>query len=364
MQIKFLKTPWQRSWGATLSRGLGEQVLIFVYSTPSPRLFHTFLCPPLRIIALEHEHNLTPVFDQVVQPNQFVSIPPARIIIECDPKFLLPELQVIAETLSRNYPEAAAWNETVSLDRLLFAILAHAVIDMRRVNERAKLPDGTVDERLRRTFTAVERGSFISSAGYIQEFGHEYSLPVTVIRVARELLKFEKPYMDELLAASVAGGSWQRDFPKNCIRCNSPGIWRMAIEPPIAFLSIEESWRYQRPENFVPLCSKCAYRIKWNKDSEKRHQLVLGVWGPRFEAFERWHKMRLAGTLPEDWSRQDYPLWPSDYGGITWETGSGALEHVAPRPPENITYTERHRAMLEKALARKLQKGCLVTPPT
>ena len=51
MQIRLLTTPWQRAWGAMFRRSLGETVLIFVYPHPAARSFHTYFCPPLRIVA-------------------------------------------------------------------------------------------------------------------------------------------------------------------------------------------------------------------------------------------------------------------------------------------------------------------------
>ena len=52
-QIKLLTTPWQRAWGAMFRRSLGETVLVFVYPHPAERSFHTYFCPPLRIMALD-----------------------------------------------------------------------------------------------------------------------------------------------------------------------------------------------------------------------------------------------------------------------------------------------------------------------
>ena len=53
MRIKNLTTPWQRSLGAMFHRHLGDTILLFAYPHPAARLFHTYFCPSLRIIALD-----------------------------------------------------------------------------------------------------------------------------------------------------------------------------------------------------------------------------------------------------------------------------------------------------------------------
>lgn len=83
MRIKNLTTPWQRSLGAMFHRHLGDTVLLFTYPHPAPRLFHTYFCPSLRIIALDDDGET--LFDQVVSPGQFVSLPACRLIVEADP---------------------------------------------------------------------------------------------------------------------------------------------------------------------------------------------------------------------------------------------------------------------------------------
>jgi len=88
MDLKQLTTPWQRFRGAMFQKRLGETVLIFSYPHAAPRLFHTFFCPPLRIIALDDDREV--LFDQVKQPGQFVRLPASRLIVEADPEQELP----------------------------------------------------------------------------------------------------------------------------------------------------------------------------------------------------------------------------------------------------------------------------------
>jgi len=83
MNVKQLTTPWQHFRGAMFRKRLGETVLLFAYPHPAPRLFHTFFCPSLRIIALDNAGEIC--FDQVKQSGRLVRLPASRLIIEADP---------------------------------------------------------------------------------------------------------------------------------------------------------------------------------------------------------------------------------------------------------------------------------------
>ncbi|MBC8508193.1 MAG: hypothetical protein H8D34_25310, partial [Chloroflexi bacterium] len=85
-----LSSPWARARGAMFRGKLGKTVLVFIYPYAAPRLFHTFFCSPLHILALNGEGGI--VFDQIVSPNRFIQIPASRIIIESDPDTELPPL--------------------------------------------------------------------------------------------------------------------------------------------------------------------------------------------------------------------------------------------------------------------------------
>ena len=87
MHVQHLTTPWQRSRGAMFRKRLGETVLLFAYPQTAPRIFHTFCCPPLRILALDDAGEI--LFDQVRQPSQFVRLPASRLIVEADPNLPL-----------------------------------------------------------------------------------------------------------------------------------------------------------------------------------------------------------------------------------------------------------------------------------
>jgi hypothetical protein len=98
MNVKHLTTPWQRSRGAMFQNRLGETVLLFAYPLAAPRLFHTFFCPPLRVIALDDDGEI--LFDQIKQPGEFFRLPAVHLIIEADPAYELPAESL--QELARN----------------------------------------------------------------------------------------------------------------------------------------------------------------------------------------------------------------------------------------------------------------------
>jgi hypothetical protein len=56
--------------------------------------------------------------------------------------------------------------------------------------------------------------------------------------------------------------------------------------------------------------------------------------------------------MPE-WDKLAYPLWPKEYGGAAWETGSGALEYATPRLPNGVARTANHDEVFWRALRVK-----------
>ncbi len=97
IRIRKLGSWLEKSLGVMFRRVLGSEVFLFTYGRPAERIFHTYFCPPLRILALTDEGH--PLVDSVVQPGKFVRLPPARLIVECAPELdLTPiELRKIAE---------------------------------------------------------------------------------------------------------------------------------------------------------------------------------------------------------------------------------------------------------------------------
>ena len=119
---------------------------------------------------------------------------------------------------------------SIRMDSLLFALLAEAVADIRRIREAHQ---GEVKPEIqRRKFEAWERGQIVSSAGFLLDFSRAWNLPDGAVKLSYSVLQVEEPYLDELVAASVAGIPWRHEFPNACMRCGKPGSWRPILNPP------------------------------------------------------------------------------------------------------------------------------------
>ena len=96
------------------------------------------------------------------------------------------------------------------------------------------------------------------------------------------------------------------------------------------------------------MCNRCAARFKVAKNANIRHDLGGSFWGLRFKALERWYNALLGkdGHLPHSWDKTKYPLWPEEYGGDTWETGSGAIKHVDAQWPFQVERTQEQLSFL------------------
>jgi hypothetical protein len=351
MRLHFLISSHERALGAMFFKDLQEDIFAFVYPDPAPRSFHTFFCPPLRIVALSSQGCI--LFDEVILKPRLVKLPACRYVIETGPKVdYRPFVQTIL-SVSPSLPQLGALEAGVQMDSLLFALLAEAVADIRRIREAHH---GEVRSDIQRQkFEAWERGQMVSSAGFLLDFSRAWSLPEGAVRLSRSVLRVEEPYLDELVAASVAGIPWRHEFPNHCMRCGKPGSWRPILSP-IPEAPVEITWRYQRPENAVPICHHCTETLNLLRDESLLIDLAWGLWGPRFEAFWQWHKAVQENCLPE-WDPYAYPLWPPEFGGQTWETGSGALKYAEPRPPHGIAHNEQHLAALRRALYSKTFRG-------
>ncbi|MCZ7547593.1 MAG: hypothetical protein M5U11_00345 [Anaerolineales bacterium] len=351
MRLHFLTDSVQRSLGAMLMRDLKEDVLAFIYPSAAARTFHTFFCPPLRIVALDETGQV--LFDEVITKWRFVKLPACQYVIETAPKVnyhpFIPTIIRVAPDL----PQTGALDPSLRMDSLLFALLAEAVADIRRIREahRGRLRP----EIQRKKFEVWERGQIVSSAGFLLDFSRAWNLPVGAVRLSHAVLAAEEPYLEELVAASVAGIPWRQAFPNACMRCGKPGSWRSILQPsPKA--PVEHTWRYQRPENAVPLCHHCTETLELLRRSDLQTDLAWGLWGPRFEALWQWHKAFQEKRLP-DWDSCNYPLWPPAYGGETWESGSGSLKDVEPRPPYGIQRSDQHLAALRRVLFSRKFRG-------
>jgi hypothetical protein len=240
------------------------------------------------------------------------------------------------------------------MDQLLFSLLAEAVADMRRIREAHQ---NKIDSKIQRQrFAAWERGQIVSSAGFILDFSDSCDLPDGAVKLSYSVLKAEEPYIDEIVAASVGGIPWRHEFPSHCIRCGKPASWRPILSPP-SNAPVEILWRYQRPENAIPICHHCTATLNLLRDESLQVDLVWGLWGPRFEALWQWHRAIRTKRLPNDWDPYTHPLWPQAYGGDAWETGSGVLKFAEPRPPNQVLRSEQHMQALRRGLFSKKFRG-------
>ncbi len=351
MRLHILADSVQRSFGAMFMRDLKQDLLAFIYPTAAPRLFHTFFCPPIRIVAVSSLGCI--LFDEVISKWRFVKLPACTYVIETGPEVdYRPFVQTILST-APDLPQAGALDASVRMDSLLFALLAEAVADIRRIREIH--PKGIRPEVQRQKFETWERGQIVSSAGFLLDFSRAWSLPSGAVRLSHAMLEAEKPYLEELVAASVAGIPWRHIFPNACLRCGKPGSWRSILRPsPQA--PVEQTWRYQRPENAVPLCHHCTETLELLRRADLQTDLAWGLWGPRFEALWQWHNAALEGRLP-DWDSCAYPLWPPEFGGETWESGSGSLKYAEPRPPHGVQRSAQHLDALRRALFSRKFRG-------
>lgn len=352
MQLRFLLTSQQRAYGAMLMKDLDDQILAFIYPSESKRTFHTFFCPPMRMVALNANGHI--VFDEVVPAWRWVRLPDCQYVIECGEKVnYFPYIKTIL-SVCHELPQVGSLDESLSMDNLLFALLAEAVADIRRIRD---VHQGEVKPEVqRKKFDVWERGQIVSSAGFLLDFSKAWSLPEGAIKFSYEVLKAEEPYLDEIVAASVAGIPWRHEFPIECMRCGKRASWRPVLRA-LPDTPVEVSWRYLRPENAFPICHHCAETLRLLRNEDLQFDLVWGLWGERFEALWRWHHAMKENRLPVDWDMYTYPLWPREFGGDTWESGSGHLQFAEPRPPREIRRSEEQMQTLRRALYSNKFRG-------
>jgi hypothetical protein len=294
------------------------------------------------------------LFDQVVPSGQFVKLPPARLVIETDPgcNLNLEDLHKLVQDAPGTQTTSGAWHVNTSIDRLLFALFREAVADIRRVHEAHSRSGEVRPQVLREKFAPWERGQLSNSAGFLLEFSHICDLPETALDLSWQVLEAEASCIDEITAASLAGVPWQRNYPARCLRCAKTASWRPVLSAPDGLIP-EAAWRYERPENHVPLCRRCAAWLDWSERGRLRYDLAQGLWGMRFDAFGTWHTAAGKGRLPWDWDKENYPLWPQSFGGDSWATGSGAWKYADPQPPQGVRRTNAHRNALSRILNGK-----------
>lgn len=350
-KITWISLPAEDSPGAQGRKSLGDEILAFVYPVAARRVYSTFSCPRLRIVAID-EKKRAAIFDKTIPASRFVVLPPTRLVLEMDPGVdyddLLPEL--LAKIVEPIPSERGEIESEISASALVFALFADALADLRRVKSVC-IVNGNVDAvRLKQRFAAWERGKIVGSAGFILDYtpAVTWRIPSGALELSNEILDIEKDYHDELLAASAAGAPWQHELSNKCIRCQAGGSWRYVLPIPKG-MPVEVSWRLERPENAVPLCHDCVNRTRFAKDHNLQRELAAALWGARFDALERWYMaaQNLNGyRFPKDWSKEHYPLWPKEFGGRDWATGSGAAKYCGPRGPKNVRRTPKQQKTL------------------
>lgn len=169
-------------------------------------------------------------------------------------------------------------------------------------------------------------------------------------RVASHPLSDEE--FEVVLGADFGDSEWRKEpgFRQlKCLHCGKSGLWRPILSTPHP--DHPASWRYNRPENFVKLCRSCRIRFKGRLE-------LLGewVWGERFLAFREWHdQFRVHTDLT--WDKEIYPLWPPEFGGMSWEDGSPAVVHSAPRVPERaLLPLEERRRQIKRLLGHTISE--------
>ena len=252
------------------------------------------------------------------------------------------------------------------LDRLLFPVLMGAVRDMRSLKATCSLLslDGSIDYVALQQLSPERRGEFISAAGWVIGFvlATRLSIPRGVVRLSRKLIEVERqsPFYLELFAAAIAGESWRSEEMEGdagrqmCIRCGKKASWLPVLNTPKK-MPAELTWRMGRPENHIPMCGACRQKL-FQEDGDgkggrsRKVDLAWSLWGNRFEAYWDWYRAYENNGLPEDWDVIEYPLWPKEYGGNTWETGSGHIRDCAPRGPRGIIRSKNHQDALMRGL--------------
>jgi hypothetical protein len=261
---------------------------------------------------------------------------------------------------------SGATDVNASLERLLSSVLRGAFQDMRSFKDTKRLfnPDGSINYEELQKLTPERRGEFLSAAGFVVGYVPVTNIiPREVVKLSRKVINAEKrsPYYLELFAAAVAGESWRSEEMEGdagrqkCIRCGKNASWLTVLNTPDR-MPPELTWRMSRPENYIPICGMCRQKLLRGDDDggvkvrSRKIDLAWALWGNRFEAYWNWYRAYENNNLPRDWDVIEYPLWPKEYGGDTWETGSGHVLDCAPRGPRGILRSKIHRDALMRGL--------------
>ena len=339
--VKVLANSYQRATGAMFRGRLKNKVLVFVYPASFRRIFITLFCPPLRILCFDNSGAL--IFDQTTDQWGFVKLPKTRIVLEVDPDHNCNNvINAIAKDgidgwISRYVSRSAVTKNsggTSTADPygdLVLTLIAEIMNELKAVRELVG------EDITRKSFGALpswQQGQAANAAAWVLDLAPHlpYRLPASAVRMSEKLLAIVKQFGGddeaELFAAALAGLPW--DLKAACFRCGGASQWRQVLGPSMMIPWVSK-WRLARPENYVPLCSRCQDNSGIFDEADVAIAMAYAYWGPRFAALNHWYQSVTTNTIPTDWDREDYPLWPMEYGGATWGEGSGAIQHCAPR---------------------------------
>ncbi len=323
--IQIQSNPYQRARGAIgRLHGLGDRTLAFVYPHASRRIYSTWLCPPLRVLCFGEGGDV--IFNQVVTKWSLIRLPETRLVIEMDPaRAYLSLIREVAIVGTKRWIRQHVSNQ----------------------NELMQSVGGTPtdDPFGKLLFTAVP-----------------YQIPQGALKLARTLEGVENGLArSELLAAAIGGLPW--NLNAHCFRCGGGGTWRPILKPSNK-ISKFQVWRFERPENHIPLCNQCENTLDLRNVSLAR-ALGYCYWGCRFEAFLKWVSAAGSNELPyRHWDLETYPLWPKEFGGDRWATGSGSVENSWPRTGR-VSRTPQHVEILRRIMQEgefrpgRMQSGAL-----
>jgi hypothetical protein len=374
--IQVLSNSYQRALGAMFRiRGLAKNVLIFVYPVASKRLYTTWFCPPLRILCFGELGDV--IFNEVLTGGRFVELPETRLVIEVDPDY--PYLKIVREIrdtgtdvwISRHISDERGLTQNIGgaraddpFGRLLFGLIRDAIEDLSKVKNMIIGEGPQEAQKELSKLPAWRRGQIICSASFVLDVvpAVPYQIPPAALKLSRTLLQLDnEETQKELLAAAIAGVPW--NIEAACFRCSNGGSWRQILKPSSNLPALIQ-WRFDRPENHIPLCNLCENTLDL-KNINLAVALGYCYWGYRFEAFSKWLSGVKNDQLPaECWNLDDFPLWPREYGGDTWAKGSGAVQHCFPhsgrvvRAPHHVD--RLRRIMLEGQFRPgRMQRGQL-----
>jgi hypothetical protein len=365
--ISVLSNSYRRATGAMFKfQGL-DDVLAFVYPCSFERVFTTWFCPPLRILAFDDRGML--IYNNVIDNWRLVNLPKTRLVLEVDPEYSYQGLVEEVEGFgidawvtqyvpnSKLFQNAAGTPTDDPYGELLIGLISDSMEHLRAAKELLGV-DGPLESL--KKLPPWRRGQIISAASFILDVAPvvPYQIPYEAIKMSKKLIANEaKNDQKEFLAASMAGLPW--NFEAFCFRCGQGGMWRQILKPS-GKIPKPSQWRLTRPENHVPLCYNCGEELPF-EDTKLAVALAYGYWGCRFEAFHRWFTDARSRRLPRDWDLDDYPLWPKGFGGDTWAHGSGEIRDSAPRLGKVFRKRQHIQILSDTLKARNFRPARLST---